>query len=340
MKKVLMIYTGGTIGMVQNTATGALESFHFEHLLRQVPELKQVHVDVNTYTFDPPVDSSSIVPEHWSRMARLVADNYTRYDGFVILHGTDTMAYTASALSFMLDGLAKPVVLTGSQLPIGMLRTDGKENLVTAIEIAAATRPDGLPMVPEVCIFFHDTLLRGNRATKSSSDHFNAFQSFNYPALATAAVDIRYHSSLIRDCYPDEPLVVHEKLDSNLMVVSLFPGMREDILRTMLSADGLKGVVLRTFGAGNAPQEPWLIDLLKDATERGIVIVNITQCAGGSVAMNRYETGLQLMQAGVVSGGDSTVEAALTKMMVLFGCGLSSAEVKKKMTVSLCGEIG
>ena len=338
MKNVLLIYTGGTIGMIQNPLTGALESFDFDQLLHHVPELRQLPVSIATRTFDPPIDSSDMDPSGWAKLVRIIADNYDAFDGFVILHGTDTMAFTASALSFMLEGLAKPVILTGSQLPIGMLRTDGKENLITSIEIAAATRPDGTPRVPEVCVFFHEKLMRGNRVTKSSADEFDAFESFNYPHLATAGVEITYNDDAI--LFPrHSPLTPHYALDTNLIIFSLFPGIRADIVREVLSSPTLKGVIFRTFGAGNAPQKPWLVEQLAEATRAGKVIVNITQCTGGSVAMRRYETGLQLLQAGVVSGRDSTVEAALTKLMFLFGQGLPPDEVRRLMSLSLAGEI-
>jgi len=338
MKNVLLIYTGGTIGMIQNPLTGALESFDFDQLLHHVPELRQLPVSIATQTFDPPIDSSDMDPSGWAKLVRIIADNYDAFDGFVILHGTDTMAFTASALSFMLEGLAKPVILTGSQLPIGMLRTDGKENLITSIEIAAATRPDGTPRVPEVCVFFHEKLMRGNRVTKSSADEFDAFESFNYPHLATAGVEITYNDDAILSPR-HSPLTPHYALDTNLIIFSLFPGIRADIVREVLSSPTLKGVIFRTFGAGNAPQKPWLVEQLAEATRAGKVIVNITQCTGGSVSMRRYETGLQLLQAGVVSGRDSTVEAALAKLMFLFGQGLPPDEVRRLMSHSLAGEI-
>ncbi|MCQ2143739.1 MAG: type I asparaginase [Bacteroidales bacterium] len=338
MKKILLIYTGGTIGMRENPETGALESVDFDKSLPLLKEVRALRIDVETVKFEPAIDSSDINPSHWRKLAEIIAANYDRFFGFVILHGTDTMAYTASALSFMLEGLSKPVVLTGSQLPIGKIRTDGKENLITAMEIASAEDGNGNPMVPEVSIFFHDKLLRGNRSTKSSADRFDAFTSFNYPPLARAAVDILYDREYILPYRPDNKLKLHLSMDNRVIVLSLFPGIPEDMVRGMLSIPSLKGVVLRTFGSGNAPQEEWLNDLLREASAKGVVIVNITQCAGGYVAMSRYETGLHLQQAGVLSGSDSTVEAALTKMMRLFGDGLTPAEVREKMSIALCGE--
>ena len=282
---VLLIYTGGTIGMIENPETGALENFNFDHLLKHVPELKRFNYRISSYQFDPPIDSSDMEPSLWAKIVEIINDNYDNFDGFVILHGTDTMAYTASALSFMLENLAKPVILTGSQLPIGTLRTDGKENLITSIEIAAAKHPDGTAIVPEVCIFFENELMRGNRTTKINAENFNAFRSFNYPALAKAGIHIRYNEHSIRRPDPARPMKPHYLFDTNVVVLTLFPGIQESIINSVLHVPGLKAVVLKTFGSGNAPQKEWFIRQLKDATERGIVIVNITQCQSGGVEM-------------------------------------------------------
>lgn len=335
---VLLIYTGGTIGMIENPDTGALESFNFDELLKQVPELKRFNYQINTYQFQPPIDSSDMEPELWVKMVRIIEEHYDTYDGFVILHGTDTMAYTASALSFMLENLAKPVILTGSQLPIGMLRTDGKENLITAIEIAAARRPDGSPMVPEVCIFFENELMRGNRTTKVNAENFNAFRSFNYPVLATVGIHIRYNEHLIRRC-PDGPLKPHYLLDKNVVMLTLFPGIQESVIEMVVRMPTIKAIVLKTFGSGNAPQKEWLVRHLKEAERRGIIVVNITQCPRGAVEMRRYGTGLQLLQAGVVSGYDSTPECAITKLMFLLGYDFSPEETRRLMDSDLAGEI-
>jgi L-asparaginase len=337
--QILIIYTGGTIGMIQNAETGALESFNFDHLLNHVPELKQLSIDIDTITFDPPIDSSDMEPEMWSRIVTIIEESYDKYDGYVILHGTDTMSFTASALSFMLEDLMKPVILTGSQLPIGALRTDGKENLITAIEIAAAKKSDGTPVVPEVCVFFHEKLMRGNRTTKVNSESFGAFGSNNYPLLAMAGTDIQFYTRNIRKYVPGLKLKAHHEYNSNIIIFSLFPGIQREVVEKVLGTEGLKGIIFRTYGAGNAPQKKWLIDALSKATADGKIIINITQCAGGSVHMERYGTGLQLQEAGVISGHDSTVEAALTKLMYLLGKDLTVEEVRRRMEISIAGEI-
>ena len=325
--------------MIHNPETGALESFDFDHLLQHVPELKRLNINIDSRTFDPPIDSSDMEPELWSRIVTIIEENYERYDGFVILHGTDTMSFTASALSFMLEDLMKPVILTGSQLPIGALRTDGKENLITAIEIAAAKNADGTPIVPEVCVLFHEKLMRGNRTTKVNSESFGAFNSNNYPTLAKAGTDIQVHTRNIRKYIPGLKLKAHHEYNSNIIILSLFPGIQKEVVEKVLQTKDLKGVIFRTFGAGNAPQKKWLIDALTKATAEGKIIINITQCAGGSVHMERYETGLQLLEAGVISGHDSTVEAALTKLMYLLGKDLPIEEVRRRMGISFAGEI-
>ncbi len=341
MKKdsVLLIYTGGTIGMVQSPKTGALESFNFEHLMQQIPEIELFNLNIEAKSFNPPIDSSDMNPVQWQKLAKIIEENYARYDGFVVLHGTDTMAFTASAMSFMLGNIMKPVIFTGSQLPVGALRTDGKENLITAIEIAAAKKDDGTPMVPEVCIFFANKLLRGNRCTKRHADSFDAFVSNNYPVLATAGTNITYNHCFIRPYEDNKPLSTHYNMEQGIIIFSLFPGIKEDVVKAVLRSKEIKGVIFRTFGAGNAPQATWLIEELKKANEEGKIVVNITQCAGGNVEMERYETGRQLIEAGVVSGNDSTVEAALTKLMYLLGKGLPTEEVRRLMGCNIAGEI-
>lgn len=337
--RILLIYTGGTIGMLENPVTGALEAFDWEHISNFVPELERFHYDIDTVTFGPPIDSSDMEPKYWCRMVEIIAQNYEQYDGFVLLHGTDTMAFTASALSFMLENLAKPVVVTGSQLPIGQLRTDGKENLLTAIEIAAARHADGAPVVPEVCIFFENRLLRGNRTTKINSEGFNAFRSFNYPALAHAGIHIRFEEPYILRRPTGASFRPFCQLDTHVAILTLFPGIREEVVAAVANIPGLRGLVLKTYGAGNAPRKPWLYEQLTALCRRGVVIVNTSQCATGAVDMGRYETSLRLIEAGVLNGRDMTVEAVVAKLMFLLGHETDLEVVKAKMNTSLAGEV-
>lgn len=337
--RILIIYTGGTIGMIENRRTGALESYDFAHVRRWVPELDEFDYAIDSYAFSPPIDSSDMEPSHWAAIVRVIADNYDRYDGFVVLHGTDTMSYTASALSFMLQGLAKPVILTGSQLPISMIRTDGRENLLTSIEIAAAKDESGAAMVPEVCVFFENRLLRGNRTTKINAEGFNAFRSFNFPWLAHAGIHIKYNGQYILRPEAGAEFKPHYVMDNNVVVLTLFPGIRRGIISAIVGIPGLKAVVLRTYGAGNAPQKKWLIELLKEAEQRGIIVVNVTQCSEGTIEMSRYRTGLQLLETGVVNGRDATVESTITKLMFLLGHNLPADEVRRLMNRNLRGEI-
>lgn len=339
MNKVLLIYTGGTIGMGHNPLTGALEPLDFNHLVESMPEFRQIKTQIDVYQFTPPIDSSDISPERWANLVRIISRNYNNYDGFVILHGTDTMAYTASALSFMLGNLTKPVILTGSQLPIGQLRTDGKENLVTSIELAAMKNEEGHAIIPEVSVYFSGRLLRGNRTTKINADGFYAFESFNYPHLCDAGVNFTFHTHNILTPDFSKPLSPHMAMDNNVVVLSLFPGIQENIIRGVLTLENLRGIVMRTFGSGNAPQQPWFLNLLKKAAERGAVIVNISQCVAGTVEMKRYGTGYQLQDIGVVSGYDSTVEAAITKLMYLQACYTDTNLIRKMMNESIAGEI-
>ena len=338
--KVLVILTGGTITMVCDRESGALLPADMETFKAFVPELftSDIHIDMEAFT--PLLDSSDVNPENWARMAHAVSDHYVDYDGFVILHGTDTMSYSASALSFMLENLNKPVVFTGSQLPIGTLRSDAKENLLTAIEIAAAKDEDGNPIVPEVTLFFEDKLFRGNRTTKRNAEHFSAFNSYNYPALAKAGVHITYQPHLIHYNNLTLPLRLRVQTDQNVGVLKLFPGIQEAFVRQVLNAPGLRGLVLETFGAGNAPSSEWLYRLLHDAVERGIIIVNKTQCNTGSVEMGLYAVSMNLLKAGVISGYDITTEALLTKMMYLLGENPDDPEtVKELLQKDLCGEV-
>ena len=334
-----VIYTGGTIGMVQDIETGALKAFQFDYLREHVPELDQLHCSFDIMQCDPPIDSSAITPDLWISVGQMIQSEVQQYDGFVILHGTDTMAYTASALSFMLQGLNKPVILTGSQLPIGRLRTDGKENLITAFEIALARREDGSPMIPEVAGDFEDYLYRGNRTLKYSAEHFDAFASPNYPHLAFAGIDIKYSPNVIGFTEPQVAQRWVPDFDRGVIVLKLFPGLSATLLEHILHTPGLRGVVLETFGSGNAPTDEAFLSAIKSAVDRGITIVNVTQCYSGPVVMARYETGNVLSQTGIIGGSDMTTESAVTKLMYLLAQGLSQEEVAHLMRIPLRGEL-
>lgn len=337
MSKVLLISTGGTITMVREKVSGALVPADMETFKAFIPELFAGEVEVDIQAFTPLLDSSDVGPDSWRQMAQMVADRYDQYDGFVILHGTDTMSYSASALSFMLENLNKPVVFTGSQLPVGVLRSDAKENLLTAIEIASAKDENGDAIVPEVTIYFEDRLFRANRTTKRNAEHFSAFNSYNYPALAKAGVHITYQPHLIHYSDPSLPLTLHTQFETNVAVLKLFPGIQPSVVRALLHTRGLKGVVLETFGAGNAPTDHWLYKELKAAVDKGIIIVNKTQCNTGSVEMGLYAVSLNLMKAGVISGYDITTEALLTKMMLLLG--ERPEQARELIARDLCGEM-
>jgi L-asparaginase len=337
-KQVLIIYTGGTIGMAVDQDTNTLVPFDFENISRKVPELKKFDFGVSSISFDPIVDSSEMSPQIWARLGELIEENYADYNGFVILHGTDTMSYTASALSFMLQNLQKPVILTGSQLPLGAIRTDGKENLLTALEIAAAYK-NNQALVPEVCIYFQDKLFRGNRTTKYNAEHFRAFRSDNYPPLAEVGLHIKYNYPYIRYTTLSGNFSVSRRMDNNISLLKIFPGINENVVRSVLEAKGIRGVVLETYGSGNAPTHDWFKTALKDAIDRGVVIINVTQCLAGNVEMWRYETGRHLLNLGVVSGHDISTEAALTKLMYLLGNCASISEIKENLNKSLKGEI-
>jgi L-asparaginase len=335
--KVLIIYTGGTIGMMTDPRTGALRPMDIAHLEEHVPELDRMNVLLDAVSFERPIDSSDMRPADWVYIAQLIGKHYTDHDGFVILHGSDTMAYTASALSYLLEGLGKPVILTGSQLPIGTIRTDGKENLLTAIEIAAA-KQDGRPLVAEVAIYFEYSLYRGNRTVKVHAERFEAFRSPNWPVLAEAGVHIRYDSQALLPLRTG-PLTVHDRLDDHVGVIRLFPGIRAEWVEHALATPGSRAAVLTTFGSGNGPTDAPFLAALGAARAQGIVLVNATQCVGGRVEQGRYVTSKAFVDMGVVSAHDMTVEAAVTKLMFLFGQGLAPALVEQRFGIDLCGEV-
>ena len=334
---ILLIYTGGTIGMKESGH--GLVPFNFSQILSEVPELQKFTFKIDSYTFDPLIDSSDVEPGMWKELAMLIKEKYDQYDGFVVLHGTDTMAYSASALSFMLEGLAKPVIFTGSQLPVGSLRTDGKENLVSAIEVASAKDSRGRAMVPEVAIYFNSQLLRGNRATKVNATAFDAFRSPNCPPLAEAGIRIRYNKALIRYPSSETPLSIHTDLDTRVAILKVHPGITEQVARNVLLGDGIRAVIIETYGSGNAISKPWFIDIIRESAASGKILLNITQCLAGDVNMNLYATGKALKEAGVVSGSDITTEGGLAKLFVLMGEHADNEKVKRLLEKNLKGEI-
>ncbi|WP_026462787.1 asparaginase [Adhaeribacter aquaticus] len=334
---VLVIYTGGTIGMVSDRSGSHLVPFNFEEIMHRMPELRQLNISISVISYTEPIDSSNVTEEDWIMLASIIRDNYEEYDGFVVLHGTDTMAYTASALSYLLENLQKPIIFTGAQVPIGKPRTDARENLVTALEIAVSTRT-GRCIVPEVCIYFGNLLLRGNRSKKVESSHFNAFKSVNYPALAMAGVNIEYRPMLIRSL-PKGPFIVHQQLERNIVRLKLFPGLAERVIRNLLATKGLKGVVLESYGSGNAPTAQWFLNAMQEAINRGTFILNVSQCDGGRVEQGRYQTSQYLQEMGVIGGADITSEAAVTKLMYVLGLGLPREETRKLLESNLRGEI-
>lgn len=336
---ILLIYTGGTIGMKIDPQTQALAPFDFSHIMEEVPELKKFGYKLDSYSFDPVIDSSDADIPFWQELVRIIEINYNKYDGFVVLHGTDTMSYTASALSFMLENLGKPVIFTGSQLPIGMLRTDGKENLISSIEIAAAKDDEERALVPEVCIYFESQLYRGNRTTKYNAENFRAFRSANYPVLADVGIHIRFNPDLIR--YPKwgKEFKVHYDMDPNVAIVKIVPGMSVNNISILNKVEGLRAVILETFGSGNAPTNGKFIDAVRQLVDNGIIVVNVSQCHAGRVDMDAYATGVALKKIGVVSGEDSTIEAALAKLYFLLGKYPDNNDVRVNMSKNIRGEI-
>ena len=336
--KILLIYTGGTIGMKKDFATGALKAFNFSKLLQRIPELKLLDCEIESISFENPIDSSNMNPQKWVQLATIIEDNYSAFDGFVVLHGSDTMSYTASALSFMMEHLAKPIIFTGSQLPIGDLRTDAKENLITAIQIASL-RENGRAVIQEVGLYFEYKLYRANRTTKINAEHFKAFTSPNYSFLIESGVHLKMNPDLFLPTKENTGLVVHKNLDTNVIILKLFPGISEQVIAAVVAIPNLKGIVLETYGAGNAPTDEWLLAVLQKAIQNGIHIINVTQCSGGSVRMGQYETSTALREIGVISGKDITTEAAITKLMYLLGQNELAANFKEQFETSLRGEI-
>lgn len=337
--KILIVYTGGTIGMVKDYNTGALKAFDFSQISSKIPELQQLNCEISTISFDEPIDSSNMSVEYYIQIADIISDNYDKFDGFVVLTGSDTMSYTSSAISFMFENLQKPVIFTGSQLPIGDLRTDAKENLITSIQVASVYE-NGKPVIQEVGLYFEYKLYRANRTTKINAEQFEAFASMNYPPLAESGVHLNFsYPLLLKSNGGDKDLVVRKNLDNHVAILKLFPGITESVVRSFMNIPDLKGIILETYGSGNAPTETWFVDLLEKAVKRGIYIVNVTQCKGGSVILGHYETSSELKRIGIVDGKDITTETAVAKMMYLLGEKLSKEEFKHYFEKPLRGEM-
>jgi len=336
---ILIVYTGGTIGMIKDYKTNALKAFDFSRIIDKIPELEQLECEIKSISFEEPIDSSNMNTKYYVNIVEIIEANYTNFDGFVILTGSDTMAYTSSAISFMIENLQKPIIFTGSQLPIGDLRTDAKENLITSIEIAAS-RKNNKPIISEVCLYFEYKLYRANRTTKISSEQFEAFASKNYPALAESGVHLNFNKNVLLKFIPfDQQLIVRKKLVTDVVILKLFPGITEMVVAAILNIKNLKGVVLETYGAGNAPNKPWFLDLIRKAIEDKIKVVNVTQCSGGSVILGHYDTSIGLKSIGVISGIDMTTESAIAKLMYLLSEDLTNKSFKNYFQKSLRGEI-
>ena len=335
---ILLVYTGGTIGMVKDFKTGALKTFNFDKLLKHIPEINHLNCSIESISFEEPIDSSNMNLEHWYALSDIIESSYNKFDGFVVLHGSDTMSFSASAMSFMFENLNKPIIFTGSQLPIGDLRTDAKENLITSIEIAS-TFKNNEPMIKEVCLYFEYKLYRANRTTKINAEHFQAFSSPNFPPLAESGVHLKFNNRLLFKNSDGDELITRKKFDNNISILKLFPGITKNVIESVFAIKGLKGLVLETYGSGNAPSEKWFIELMKKAIEDGLHIVNVTQCAGGRVLMGQYETSVELERIGVISGNDITTESAIAKLMYLLGQNISKNEFKTIFEMPLRGEM-
>lgn len=335
---ILLIYTGGTIGMIKDYKTNALKAFNFDQIKQKIPELKLLSCHIQTISFITPIDSSNMNPEYWVQIAEIVENYYEKVDGFVILSGTDTMSYTASAISFMFENLSKPIIFTGSQLPIGDLRTDAKENLITAIQIAA-TFKNGRPVIGEVCLYFEYKLYRANRTTKVSAEQFEAFHSPNFPQLGESGVHLNFNKRALIEVDQSKKLIVRKSIDANIVVLKLFPGIKEQVVRCILEINDLQGVILETYGAGNAPTSKWFIDQLQKTIKKDIPIVNVSQCISGSVDLGHYETSSELKRIGLIDGKDITTESAVAKLIYLIGIGIQYADFKKTFETPLRGEM-
>lgn len=335
---ILLIYTGGTIGMVKDYKTGVLRTFNFDKLLKHIPEINLLKCTINSISFEEPIDSSNMNIANWISISDIIEENYEKFDGFVVLHGSDTMSYTASAISFMFENISKPIIFTGSQLPIGDLRTDAKENLITSIEIASA-QENGKPIISEVCLYFEYKLYRANRTTKINAEHFEAFTSPNFPPLGESGVHLKFNKQLIYKPSEKKPLKVRKLLNNNVVILKIFPGITKVVVESILGSKGLKGVIIETYGSGNAPTEKWFVDLLKETINKGVHIINVTQCTGGSVIMGQYETSIELEKVGIISGNDITTESALAKLMYLLGQNIPKNKFKSIFETQLRGEI-